>query len=229
MGFPGGGIKAVRAVPMGAEQPIRVAVVLADDLRRDLLGTALTHLAGVAVITTPQSVALALPVLVRAQCQVVVVEGDGESQGEGAALVSRLRGALPRLGVVVLPPGWGARHFPFSGPQALERLRRAITSVASQCVVLDPGEAATPPSPDSPLAHLSMRELRLLHLIAQGLSNAAIAERLRVGEKTVDNQISMLYQGLGLGRDRADTNPRVLATLLYLRHGERPGPAALPT
>lgn len=45
-------------------------------------------------------------------------------------------------------------------------------------------------------ADLSVRELQVLHLIAQGCSNAVIAERLSISPKTVDNHRSRMMAKL---------------------------------
>lgn len=46
------------------------------------------------------------------------------------------------------------------------------------------------------VAELSLRERQVLHLIAQGCSNAAIAERLSISAKTVDNHRTRLMAKL---------------------------------
>ncbi|WP_347770206.1 response regulator transcription factor [Nonomuraea sp. B5E05] len=49
---------------------------------------------------------------------------------------------------------------------------------------------------------LSERELRVLELIARGLSNAQIAEEVGLSVSTVKNRVSDLFAKLGV-RDRA--------------------------
>jgi DNA-binding NarL/FixJ family response regulator len=66
----------------------------------------------------------------------------------------------------------------------------------------------------SPLDALSPRELEILGLIGEGLTNRQIAERLFLSEKTVKNRVSSILNKLGVRR-------RVQAALLTSR---LPGP-----
>jgi DNA-binding NarL/FixJ family response regulator len=67
-----------------------------------------------------------------------------------------------------------------------------------------------------PLASLSPRELDVLSLMAEGRSNAAIADRLVVTEGAVEKHISSIFAKLGLPAAGSD-HRRVLAVLTYLR------------
>ena len=51
---------------------------------------------------------------------------------------------------------------------------------------------------DSVFAALSGRERQVLTLMAEGLSNAEIAERLQISEKTVRNHASNIFDKLGV-------------------------------
>ena len=53
-------------------------------------------------------------------------------------------------------------------------------------------------APDSALAALTEREGELLDCMARGLTNAEIAERLQISEKTVRNHISSIFSKLGV-------------------------------
>jgi DNA-binding NarL/FixJ family response regulator len=67
-----------------------------------------------------------------------------------------------------------------------------------------------------PLAELTDREREVLALMAEGRSNAAIAERLVVTTRTVEAHIRQILGKLDLG-ESPDDHRRVLAVLAYLR------------
>jgi DNA-binding NarL/FixJ family response regulator len=56
----------------------------------------------------------------------------------------------------------------------------------------------------------------VLTLIAEGLSNTAIGERMYLSPKTIEAHISQIFMKLDL-RPAADQHRRVLAVLAYLR------------
>ena len=67
-----------------------------------------------------------------------------------------------------------------------------------------------------PLAELTDRERETLALLAEGLSNKAIAERLYVAERTVEAHVTQIFSKLDLDAG-PDSHRRVLAVLAYLR------------
>ncbi len=73
------------------------------------------------------------------------------------------------------------------------------------------------------LAPLTMRELEILGLIAEGRSNASIASALWLSPKTVEGVVGRVFHKLGLA-DSPDDNRRVLAVLAYLRATSRSSP-----
>jgi DNA-binding NarL/FixJ family response regulator len=93
-----------------------------------------------------------------------------------------------------------------------ERLFEAVRVVAAGEALLDPAVSKrlivefarlrpTPAAVSSPLTELTPREVEVLALVAEGLSNTEIAERLVVGDQTVKTHVSRVLAKLGL-RDR---------------------------
>ncbi len=92
-------------------------------------------------------------------------------------------------------------------------LARAVRTVAAGGALIDPTvtlkvvaefarRAAPARAPDTGLAEpLSEREIQILHLLALGLSNTEIADRLGLALGTVKNYVTAILQKLGV-RDR---------------------------
>ncbi len=71
-----------------------------------------------------------------------------------------------------------------------------------------------------PLDELTDRELEVLGLVAEGLSNRTIAERLHIVERTVEAHMTRLLPKLGV-REGPEVHRRVLAALAFVE-GTRP-------
>lgn len=101
----------------------------------------------------------------------------------------------------------------------LATLLDAIERVACGETVLDPELVDLllhRPATESRLADLSERERTVLALLAEGLSDRAIAARLWLTQKTVETHVRHILAKLALPPD-ADHNRRVLAVLTFLR------------
>ncbi|HEY0375115.1 MAG TPA: response regulator transcription factor [Amnibacterium sp.] len=98
----------------------------------------------------------------------------------------------------------------------LEQLRRAIEQVAAGGTVLDPKmvEEMLRARAD-PLARLTPRETQVLRGMAEGRSNAAIAEALVVSPGAVEKHVTSIFGKLGLEESSA-AHRRVLAVLQFL-------------
>ena len=69
---------------------------------------------------------------------------------------------------------------------------------------------------DDPLGGLTPREREVLELMAEGLSNQAVADRLFVSERAVEKHVTSIFGKLGLVAG-GESHRRVLAVLAYLR------------
>lgn len=104
----------------------------------------------------------------------------------------------------------GARGYLVKGAEQQE-IARAIRAVAAGEAIFGPGVAqrvlgffsAPPPAPEDPFPELTARERDILDLLAAGLSNAAIANRLGIAAKTVANNVSSIFLKLQVA-DRAN-------------------------
>ena len=94
----------------------------------------------------------------------------------------------------------------------------ALRRVAAGGSALDPEVVATllgPARRNDPLALLTPREREVLSLMAEGRTNAGIAHRLFLTERTVETHVASIMSKLGLA-ESAHEHRRVLAVLAWL-------------
>jgi serine/threonine-protein kinase len=99
------------------------------------------------------------------------------------------------------------------------QLTDAITRVVEGGVVVDPALVAQlldRPRLPEPLDELTPREREVLALMAEGLTDRGIAQRLYVTPKTVETHVRHIFAKLSLPATALD-NKRVHAVLTYLR------------
>lgn len=101
----------------------------------------------------------------------------------------------------------------------VDRFIGAVRQVADGGTVMDPEVVAAllgRRSADPPLQALTPREREVLALMSEGRTNAAIAARMFITEKSVSKHSNSIFLKLGLERSEED-NRRVLAVLAYLQ------------
>jgi DNA-binding NarL/FixJ family response regulator len=157
---------------------------------------------------------------------------------EGLVAAEHIRSAFPGVGVLVLSQHLDARYAlrvseasPASTGYLLKDrvsdsrvLLEALRRIAAGGCVIDGSIAESLVARASALARLDEltdRERGVLALIAEGLSNRAIAERLVVTPKTVETHIGQVFLKLGL-HDASGEDRRVAAVLAFLR-ADQPG------
>jgi DNA-binding NarL/FixJ family response regulator len=101
----------------------------------------------------------------------------------------------------------------------LERFTEAVRRVAEGGSSLDPdvvSQMLGRRRVQDPLAVLTPREREVLALMAEGLSNQAIADVLVVSERAVEKHVTSIFAKLGL-HPAVEHHRRVLAVLAFLR------------
>jgi len=212
-----------------------VRVVIAEDLflLRDGL-TRLLEAHGCTVIAAVETGEDLLAAVLADQPDVAIVDvrlpPTFTDEGLRAALAARRK--LPGLPVLVLSQyveqlyarelladgsggiGYLLKNRVSNGAQFMEAVRR----VADGGTAMDPEVIArllNRNSADGAVATLSPREREALGLMAEGRSNAAIAQRLVITERAVAKHTASIFLKLGL-QPSDDDNRRVLAVLAFL-------------
>jgi DNA-binding NarL/FixJ family response regulator len=208
-----------------APQPEPVRVLLADDQRlvRESLGTLLGLLPGIEMVASASDGEEALALADEHSPDVVLMDLR-MPRLDGIEATRCLRERRPDVRVIALTTyaddesvlgaiRAGARGY-LTKDASSEDIRNAILTVARGDAALDPSvqhhviaalagndgradESARYELPDD----LTPREAEVLGLIAEGLTNAEIAERLFVSPTTVKSHINHLFAKAGL-RDR---------------------------
>ena len=152
---------------------------------------------------------------------------------EGTRTAKELKAEQPELGVLVLsqvvetkhaldlfsewPEGFG--YLLKDRVLAVDDFLDALRRVAAGGTAIDPevvGQLMGRRRERDPLEGLSPREREVLALMAEGLSNRGICERLFLSPKTVETHINSIFLKLRLS-PAPDDHRRVLAVLAFLR------------
>ncbi len=209
----------------------RVMIVEDEGLFRDLLRVSLSSTSALEVVAAASDGESAINLARNVRPDVVITDielGKGLNGIEVARAIQQFR---PSTGIVLLSvhqekeflTGHGAAQdggWSYLLKQSvgdLGALVRAVEGSAAGLVVLDPALArALRPRRDSKVGLLTPRQREVLELIAQGYSNAAIAAKLVIGEKAVENYLTAIYQHLNVTRD-GTIHPRVKAVLQFMQ------------
>ena len=211
-------------------------VVIADDVMLTREGIAhLLEDAGIDVVAQAEDgEALLREVrLKRPDAAIADIRMPPSHTDEGLVAAQRIRTEHPDVAVLVLSqyvePSYAMRLLEEHPERVGYLLKQRVFDVA---VLVDAlrriteGETVIDPTivsrlvgrqrRENPLTELTPRESEVLGLVAEGLSNGAIASRLFVTERTVEAHVKQVFQKLGLAV-RPDSHRRVLAVLAYLR------------
>jgi DNA-binding NarL/FixJ family response regulator len=216
-----------------------VRVVVADDhpIVRAGLVALLSSLPDVEVVATATTGAEAVREVVTTRPDVALLDLN-MPELDGIAATREIGRVAPEVGVLVLTMyddddsvfaamRAGARGYLVKGVEQ-EDIARAIRSVAAGEAIFGPGVAqrvlgfltAPMPRTQAVFPDLTPREHEILDLIAAGLRNAAIAERMGIAPKTVANNVSSILTKLQVA-DRAQAIVRARDAGLGRGEGDR--------
>jgi DNA-binding NarL/FixJ family response regulator len=223
-----------------SEQAVR-RVVVADDsfLMREAILQVIEQIDGLEVVAEcPDGDALRAAVLEHDPDVVVTdIRMPPSGDDEGIRVAQRLATERPGIGVVVLSQYARSRFAlellgggtPGRAYLLKERVRD-IAQLASAIEVVALGGVLVEPTlvplllesaeerRDTALAALTPRERQILAEMAEGNSNAAIAQHLFLTKRAVEKHIGAIFARLGL-EDETVVSRRVAAVLLYLGRG----------
>jgi DNA-binding NarL/FixJ family response regulator len=152
---------------------------------------------------------------------------------EGLVAARKIRAEHPDVGVLILSqyvePSYAMRlieEYPERVGYLLKDRVYDIATVVDALRRIAEGETVVDPTIVSrlvgrrrradPVSELTEREREVLSLVAEGMSNRAIASRLFVTERTVEAHVTQIFLKLGLP-ESPDQHRRVLAVLAFLR------------
>ncbi|HZU19094.1 MAG TPA: response regulator transcription factor [Candidatus Dormibacteraeota bacterium] len=202
-----------------------IRVLVADDqaLVREGLVTLLGLVPGIEVVGAAADGEQAVAMVAERRPDVVLMDLR-MPRCDGVEATRRIRAEHPGTQVIALTTydddrsilsavQAGARGY-LTKDSTSQEIRRAIEAVAEGKALLEPavqarllealaaGGAVAVQEPPAPPDGLTRREVEVLRLIAEGLSNQEIAGRLFVSEATVKTHINNLFSKIG-ARDRA--------------------------
>jgi DNA-binding NarL/FixJ family response regulator len=158
----------------------------------------------------------------------LIIMDIGLPRLDGIAATKKIKETLPQVSVVMFTSysaqtevisalSSGADAYCIKGAN-VEQLLTAISAAKEKATYLAPQIARLvldnlqPPAPQPDTAHLSERELEVLHLIVEGKNNLEIAEALYISPNTVKTHVRGIMNKLAV-------EDRVQAAVVALRTG----------
>jgi DNA-binding NarL/FixJ family response regulator len=196
---------------VAADRPVRVLIVDDHEVLAASLALVLDDQPDLTTVGVCGTLAKARALIVSTTPDVVLLD-HRLPDGDGVAAIAELRRLRPRAGIVVLTAS-AADHVLVAaieaGAAGFVSKTRGLAEVTSAVRAAAAGEAVISPEmlarllprlqrgQQSGRTELTEREREVLGLLAEGLSNAAIADKLTVSVHTVRNHIANLSAKLG--------------------------------
>jgi DNA-binding NarL/FixJ family response regulator len=206
-------------------------IVEDEGLFRDMLKISLGSVPNLEVVEAVSDGNAAIDAADRLHPDVILMDIELGSDPNGIAAGRAIKQEHPEIGIVILSSHRERQYLSLisadesSGWSYLLKqsvsdagaLARAVQGAASGLVVMDPTVVnSMKPRKGSVTAGLTPRQQEVLTMMAQGYNNAAIADKLVLGTKSVENYINAIYQELNLSHN-GPLHPRVQAVLTYIK------------
>ena len=210
---------------------ITIFIAEDEDLYRDLLVNALSLMPAFQVVGASADANEALQMILERRPRVAILDIELKGGVTGLQIGLSVKSQAADVGIVWLSnhaePYFAislAREVTAGWAYLLKRsvtdigsLVRAIEGAARGLIVLDPEIVrGIPKKVTGDLANRTPRQREIRAQMAQGYTNAGIAQGLYITEKSVENQINQIYQRLEIDRQNPSIQPRVRAVLKYL-------------
>lgn len=210
---------------------VKIMIVEDEGLFRDMLKISLGSVPNMEVVEAVSDGNRAIETADRLHPDVILMDIELGSEPNGIAAGRAIKQEHPEIGIVILSShrerqylnlvaaeessGWS--YLLKQSVSDAGALARAVEGAASGLIVMDPTVVnSMKPRKGSLTAGLTPRQQEVLSMMAQGYNNAAIADKLVLGTKSVENYINAIYQELSLSHN-GPLHPRVQAVLNYIK------------
>lgn len=207
--------------------PVRILIVEDDPMMQLGLEQSLAAHPQIELVGQAEDGYLGVQAVLKLKPDVVVMD-IGLPRLDGIAATQQIKAQLPNVRVVMLTShttdteiiaalSSGADAYCIKGAN-VDRLLSAIAAAVEGAIYLDPQiarraiEHLKPPTPTTPVANLSQRELEVLKLMVEGYSNPQIAEALYLSPNTIKTHVRGIMNKLSV-------DDRVQAAVIALRAG----------
>lgn len=200
------------APPLTEDRTVRVVVVDDHGLTVSAVSDSL-EVHGLDVVGRASCARSAVDEVVKHQPDVLVIDLDLGPGPTGIHVAITLRRRFPRLGVVVLSgyadPRLLSPTVPAAPPGTVYLVKQRVSEISTVvAAVHDAAQRAVLGLPATvPTVDLTHTQVAVLDLVAQGLTNSAIAERLHITEDTVSKTINRMAKRLRIPQG-PETNTR---------------------
>lgn len=202
---------------------IRVMVVDDDDFTRSMVVSSL-QMQDYDVINESSSASSAIKSAIKLKPDVAILDLDLGSGPNGVDLALALRREIPRIAIVMLTtfedPRFLSPNIPMLPEGSLYLVKREVSKIEKLGIAIEQAitNSKTLNKNDklvkTPRTSLTDNQVEIMRLVAMGLSNAQIAKKRGINEKSVEQTISRITKELNLNSS-AERNSRVQLSLYY--------------